>query len=122
VLLPAWIAAAADDTVKARAEALLGRVGLAGRAADPIQKLSGGEMQRVALCRALLRTPRLLLADEPTGSLDDENSALVMEQLLSLSSREGTTLIYVTHSADLAGLADETWTLHSGVLERPTEP
>jgi len=121
VLLPAWIASETDAAVRARADALLSRVGLAGRAADSIQQLSGGEMQRVALCRALLRTPKLLLADEPTGSLDDENGARVMEQLLSLSAREGTTLIYVTHSAELAALADETWKLHSGTLERSAE-
>jgi ABC-type lipoprotein export system ATPase subunit len=94
-------------------------VGLAGRLDDPIQKLSGGEMQRVAICRALLRKPKLLLADEPTGSLDDENGRVVMEQLLSLSSQEGATLVYVTHSPELAALADETWTLHSGLLEIP---
>jgi ABC-type lipoprotein export system ATPase subunit len=100
-------------------EELLGRVGLADRRADPVQKLSGGEMQRVAICRALLNRPALLLADEPTGSLDDENGRLVMDLLLQLAREEGSTLVYVTHSRELAGLADEIWTLHSGELERP---
>ncbi len=76
-------------------------------------------MQRVAICRALLRRPRLLLADEPTGNLDDANSRLVMDLMLKLASEDGSTLIYVTHSRELAALADETWYLHSGILEVP---
>jgi putative ABC transport system ATP-binding protein len=117
VLLPAWIASDMGPATASRAEELLARVGLAQRSDDSIQKLSGGEMQRVAICRALLRKPKLLLADEPTGSLDDENGRVVMEQLLSLSSQERTTLVYVTHSQELATLADETWRLQSGCLE-----
>ena len=69
---PAWIAS--DSGVDERARELLERVGLAGQARQEASKLSGGEMQRVAICRALLRKPKLLLADEPTGNLDDENS------------------------------------------------
>jgi ABC-type lipoprotein export system ATPase subunit len=74
-------------------------------------------MQRVALCRALLRRPPLLLADEPTGNLDDENGRRVMELLLSLSRDEGRALLYVTHSREMAALADEARHLHAGVLE-----
>jgi ABC-type lipoprotein export system ATPase subunit len=84
-----------------------------------VQQLSGGEMQRVAICRALVRRPRLLLADEPTGSLDDENSRQVMDLLLALAREERSTLIYVTHSLELAGLADEVLPLQSGMLVRP---
>ena len=119
VLLPAWIASDMGPAATRRAEDLLERVGLASRLNDPIQKLSGGELQRVAICRALLCKPKLLLADEPTGSLDDENGRVVMEQLMALSSQEMTTLVYVTHSPELAALADETWRLHSGLLELP---
>jgi ABC-type lipoprotein export system ATPase subunit len=115
--LPAWIAGDPPGAFEARALELLERVGLRDRADDPVQKLSGGEMQRVAICRALLRRPRLLLADEPTGSLDDENGRLVMDLLLKLVAEERSTLIYVTHSADLAAQADATWRLHSGILE-----
>jgi ABC-type lipoprotein export system ATPase subunit len=74
-------------------------------------------MQRVAICRAMLRRPKLLLADEPTGNLDDDTGRRVMDLLLRLAEDEESTLIYVTHSVDLAALADQTWSLHSGILE-----
>ena len=117
VVLPAWIAGDPAAPAEARALELLERVGLAARRDDPVAKLSGGEMQRVALCRALLKRPRLLLADEPTGNLDDENGRLVMELLLRLVDDEGGSLLYVTHSPEMAAMADRTWRLHSGVLE-----
>ena len=117
VALPAWIAGDRPRQCAARVDELLDRVGLAARAGDAVQKLSGGEMQRVAICRALLRRPRLLLADEPTGNLDDEHSRTVMDLLMRLVREEGSTLIYVTHSRELAALADSTRHLHSGMLE-----
>ena len=117
VTLPALIAGDKVADVDGRVMDLLGRVGLADRAHDTVQKLSGGEMQRVAICRALLRKPRLLLADEPTGNLDDENGQRVMDLLLSLVDDEGTTLLYVTHSRDFAQLADEVWEIHSGEMK-----
>lgn len=117
VVLPGWIASDPQDENDARARDLLGRVDLLDRAGDAAQKLSGGEMQRVAICRALLRRPRFLLADEPTGNLDDENSVKVMELLVRLVEEEKSTLLYVTHSLELAALADEIWHLHSGILE-----
>lgn len=118
VLVPALVAGDASGPSDARARALLAEVGLAGRAGDPVQKLSGGEMQRVALCRALLRRPRLLLADEPTGNLDEETGRAVLELLLGLARGEGSAVLYVTHSAELAAAADAVWTMHSGVVER----
>jgi predicted ABC-type transport system involved in lysophospholipase L1 biosynthesis ATPase subunit len=117
VLVPALVAGDGPEAASARARALLGRVGLAGRADDPAGQLSGGEMQRAALCRALLRRPRLLLADEPTGNLDDESGEVVMALLLGLAREEGSAVVYVTHSAELAARADEVWTLHSGLRE-----
>jgi ABC-type lipoprotein export system ATPase subunit len=87
-----------------------------------VQQLSGGEQQRVAICRALLRRPRLLLADEPTGNLDDVASRTVMDAMLALAREEGSALLYVTHSRELAGLADETWRLHSGELTARAGP
>ncbi len=118
VALPALIAGERPADYEPRVRGLLERVELADRAEDAVQKLSGGEMQRVAICRALLRRPRLLLADEPTGNLDDENGSRVMGLMLGLASEEGATLVYVTHSREFAALADEVWELHSGVLEK----
>ena len=118
VLVPALVASDAAGPAEARARALLDQVGLAARAGDPVQKLSGGEMQRVALCRALLRRPRLLLADEPTGNLDEETGRAVLDLLLGLARAEGSAVLYVTHSPELAAAADVVWTLHSGLLER----
>jgi ABC-type lipoprotein export system ATPase subunit len=118
VLLPAWIAGEPSRAAEARVRDLLGRVDLADRAADTVEKLSGGEQQRVALCRALLRRPALLLADEPTGNLDDDTSRRVLDLLLALCEEEGSALVYATHSAEVAALADEVHTLRRGVLER----
>lgn len=115
VLLPAWIAS--DSGSEERALRLLERVGLAGRMGQEASKLSGGEMQRVAICRALLRKPKLLLADEPTGNLDDENSEKVMDLLMDLVDEEGGSLLYVTHSEEQAARADERLRLHGGKLE-----
>jgi ABC-type lipoprotein export system ATPase subunit len=117
VLVPALIGGGDLAAHRARAAGLLSRVGLGDRAAQPVQKLSGGEMQRVALCRALLRRPRLVLADEPTGNLDEATGQVVMDLLLRMAREEGSALVYVTHSRELAALADETWRLHGGVLE-----
>jgi ABC-type lipoprotein export system ATPase subunit len=118
VLVPALVAGDAPGPAAERAAALLARVGLSERAREPVQKLSGGEMQRVALCRALLRRPRLLLADEPTGNLDEETGQRVMDLLLALARDEGSAVLYVTHSRELAAQADQVWTLHAGRLER----
>ncbi len=117
ILLPGWIAGHKDAALNERAAALLGRVGLAGRVGDPVAQLSGGEMQRVAICRALVLSPALILADEPTGSLDEKTGRQVMDLLLELVRSEGCSLLYVTHSRELAGLADRRWRLHDGHLE-----
>ena len=117
VVLPELIAGHEKSNNSRRVHQLLQRVGLQDRIHDNIQKLSGGEMQKVAICRALLRRPPLLLADEPTGNLDDTNSRLVMNMMLKMAAEEKSTLIYVTHSNALANLADQVWTLNSGILE-----
>ena len=121
VALPDLIAGARERAYRERVAALLERVGLPDRAGDPVAGLSGGEMQRVAICRALLRRPRLLLADEPTGSLDDASGQVVMDLMLQMVVEEGATLVYATHSRELAAMADRTLRLHSGILEAESD-
>ncbi len=117
VLVPALVGGGDARALRRRAGDLLQRVGLADRAAQPAGKLSGGEMQRVALCRALLRSPRLLLADEPTGNLDEATGEVVMELLFALAREQGSALLYVTHSRELAARAGLALRLHDGKLE-----
>jgi putative ABC transport system ATP-binding protein len=117
VAVPALIAGGGSAESRERIDTLLARVGLADRADDPVDRLSGGEMQRVAICRALLRRPALVLADEPTGNLDDATGRAIMDLMLDLVRAERGTLIYVTHSRELAALADAVWEIHSGQLE-----
>jgi ABC-type lipoprotein export system ATPase subunit len=119
VALPALIAREERSSYEDRVSQLIERVGLSGREEEAVERLSGGEMQRVAICRALLRRPRLLLADEPTGNLDDDNGRRVMDLLLALVEEQQATLLYVTHSTELARLAQQSWRMHSGMLEAP---
>jgi putative ABC transport system ATP-binding protein len=118
VALPGWVAGMDGVEARRRALDLLDRVGMADHRDDRAGRLSGGEMQRVALCRALLAAPPLVLADEPTGNLDDENGRLVMDLLLRIVREEGASLLFVTHSVEQAALADRIWHLHSGVLQQ----
>jgi predicted ABC-type transport system involved in lysophospholipase L1 biosynthesis ATPase subunit len=102
---------------RARAKELLGRVGLVDRATHLPAQLSGGERQRVAVARALMNSPRLLLADEPTGNLDEHTGDTVVELLLALCRETGTALVLVTHNVAHASKAGRTLFLHDGVLQ-----
>lgn len=115
VLLPAMIAGDVGR-FRERGIELLHRVELQDRIADGVDRLSGGEMQRVAICRALLRRPALLLADEPTGNLDDATGRTVMSLMNALVREEECTLVIVTHSRELAEAADRRFELRSGEL------
>jgi putative ABC transport system ATP-binding protein len=97
-----------------RASALLEEVGLSGRAHHYPSQLSGGEQQRVALARALANDPPIVLADEPTGNLDTANGRHIMELLRQAHMKRGTTIVLVTHDADLASLADSRLVLRDG--------
>ena len=97
-----------------RARELLGQVGVGGRAGSSPRVLSGGERQRVALARALANEPRLLLADEPTGSLDSASGAQVLELLQRLRGEHGMTVLLVTNDAGVAATADRTLSLLDG--------
>jgi putative ABC transport system ATP-binding protein len=99
---------------RARVQELLGQVELTDRASSFPDRLSGGEQQRVAVARALAHDPRLVLADEPTGNLDTESAERVLLLLTSLSRARGTTVIVVTHSTEVARLADRVVTLKDG--------
>jgi len=103
---------------EARAVSLLKRVGLESHLAHFPAQLSGGEMQRVAVVRALINQPQLILADEPTGSLDRESSAALGQLLVDLEKEQETALIVVTHSIELARLLDKVYKLQDGNLER----
>jgi putative ABC transport system ATP-binding protein len=112
VSVPLEIAGVADAA--GRASVLLEEVGLTGRAHHYPSQLSGGEQQRVALARALANNPPIVLADEPTGNLDSNNGRHIMGLLKSVHQARGTTLVLVTHDAELASQADSRLVLRDG--------
>jgi ABC-type lipoprotein export system ATPase subunit len=118
-LIPTVAAGIDHHTAQARLRQLAGRTGLTHRLAHRIQKLSGGERQRTALCRALMNKPKILLADEPTGSLDEHTSGAVFELLLDIVATEGVTLVMATHDRGLAGRCDRLLEMHDGRIHEP---
>jgi putative ABC transport system ATP-binding protein len=112
VLVPMEIAGRADPA--ARARVLLDEVGLSDRSHHYPSQLSGGEQQRVAIARALANDPPIVLADEPTGNLDSSTGRHIMELLLDVRRARGSTLVLVTHDAELAALADSRLSLRDG--------
>lgn len=116
VLLGARIAGRVNSTVVDCAEELLKTVGMGHRLKHSSTKLSGGERQRVAVARALINNPPLVLADEPTGNLDETTGQAVMELLLELTKKDGKSLILVTHNPDFAERTQRQLTLHLGEL------
>jgi putative ABC transport system ATP-binding protein len=105
-----------------RSLAALADVGLAGRAASAVDRLSGGEQQRLAIARALVHAPQLVLADEPTGNLDEQTAREVLPVLLSLTRSRGATLVMVTHDSALAASADRVLELRAGRLHERGAP
>ncbi|GAB3293953.1 lipoprotein-releasing ABC transporter ATP-binding protein LolD [Pseudidiomarina andamanensis] len=118
VAMPQLIAGVSTREAKLRAEQLLQRVGLAERLQHRPAELSGGERQRVAIARALANSPRLVLADEPTGNLDDSTAEQVFELLLELNKEFDTAFVIVTHDNSLAAKLPRTLTLHHGQLNK----
>lgn len=116
VSMPALIGGARRAAVLLEARAMLERVGLAARADSKIATLSGGERQRVAIARAVLLRPRVLLADEPTGNLDEISGAQVGDLLQELNRELGMTLVVVTHNLELAARMDRGLELRAGAL------
>jgi putative ABC transport system ATP-binding protein len=109
------------DAARERAASLLAEVGLAGREAAFPEHLSGGEQQRVAVARALVHEPLLVLADEPTGNLDLDTGRQVLELLDRLTRQAGRTMVMATHSAEVMGLADRIFRLQDGRLVETPE-
>jgi putative ABC transport system ATP-binding protein len=116
VLLPAELEGTVDARLRDHAAALLKRVGLSDRKHSFPDRLSGGEQQRVAIVRALAHEPLIVLADEPTGNLDAENSTLVLSLLLQLTREAGRTLLMATHDHEIVRQASRICRLHGGAL------
>jgi putative ABC transport system ATP-binding protein len=115
VMLPLELQGRRD--ARAQATEMLGRVGLAERLSHYPRVLSGGEQQRVALARAFVMRPAVLLADEPTGSLDFATGATVMELMFELNRESGTTLVLVTHDREIAGRCDRQLRIEAGRVD-----
>jgi lipoprotein-releasing system ATP-binding protein len=117
VALPLMIAGVGRTAARARAAELLAELGLAERTRHQPAQMSGGEQQRVAVARALANSPRLLLADEPTGNLDPHTSTAVFENLYALARRTGVAAVVATHNLELARHMDRVFALRDGHLE-----
>jgi len=116
VMIPAFIAGKSTSAAKARATELLAFMGLSDRAQHKPSQLSGGEKQRVAVARALVNEPSVILADEPSGSLDSQNKAELHQLFFDLRDRYGMTFIIVTHDEALAAITDRTIHLKDGQI------
>lgn len=114
--IPMFTSKLSNDEMRKRALDLLDIVGLREKASQKPSKLSGGERQRVAIARALANNPSIILADEPTGSLDSKTSTKILKQLIDLHRSQNVTLIIVTHDMDVAKLADRTIEVLDGRL------
>jgi lipoprotein-releasing system ATP-binding protein len=117
VVIPQLVKGSTREDAEARARSLLGTLGLAERLTHRPSKLSGGEQQRVAVARALANRPALVLADEPTGNLDEATADIVFAEFLRLVHDEGAAALVATHNERIAGKMDRVLRLHEGVLE-----
>ncbi|MBR5084746.1 MAG: ABC transporter ATP-binding protein [Prevotella sp.] len=120
IMIPAYIAGISPSTARKKATELLEFMGLTDRAHHKPNQLSGGEKQRVAVARALINEPSVILADEPSGSLDSHNKAELHQLFFDLRDRYGMTFVIVTHDEELAKLTDRTIRLRDGIIEGET--
>ena len=118
VMIPAFIAGMSKKEAKERGMELLQYMGLADRASHKPQELSGGEKQRVAVARALVNKPDVILADEPSGSLDTKNKEELHQLFFDLRDKFGQTFVIVTHDEHLATITDRTIKMNDGVLDK----
>ena len=121
IMIPAYIAGTSPKKAKQRAQELLQFMGLADRATHKPNELSGGEKQRVAVARALVNNPAVILADEPSGSLDTKNKEELHQLFFDLRDKFGQTFVIVTHDEQLASLTDRTIHLKDGQICLPSE-
>ncbi|MFO7848296.1 MAG: ABC transporter ATP-binding protein [Balneolaceae bacterium] len=118
VMMPAFIRGTGQGEAETKATSLLERLGLGGRLNHRPSQLSGGEQQRVSMARALMNDPRLILADEPTGNLDEANTEAILEQLFELREHRELSIILITHEQDIASRCDIVYELENGVLQK----
>lgn len=117
IMIPAFIAGKSRSEAKKKAEELLDFMGLSDRAGHKPSELSGGEKQRVAVARALINNPAVILADEPSGSLDSKNKEELHQLFFNLRDKFGQTFVIVTHDEHLARITDRTIAMRDGMLE-----
>jgi lipoprotein-releasing system ATP-binding protein len=118
VMMPALIAGTPVKTARQKANALLERVGMSHRAEHRPAEMSGGEQQRIAIARALINEPALIIADEPTGNLDSANTGAILELIHSVRSERPLTLLVATHSQEVAAMAERIIMLRDGNIEQ----
>lgn len=116
ICLPALIGGENMSTAKERAKRLVNRFGLANRADHKPAELSGGEQQRIAVCRALINNPKVIFADEPSGNLDSQNSEALHKLFFELRDELGQTFVIVTHNEKLAAMADRKLVMQDGII------
>jgi lipoprotein-releasing system ATP-binding protein len=115
-MMPALISGKSPDKTKERAMGLLEQFGIPDRAEHRPTQISGGEQQRVAMARALMNNPALILADEPTGNLDEKNTEILLKQLFDLREQENVSILLITHEKEIANRSDIIYELSKGKL------